>query len=277
VSGGPPPREIEPFPADDLRRRLAGRRIGRRLLSFGEVDSTNDLAWKALEEAARPEDVDGLVVLASFQARGRGSRGRAWVSPPGTSLLASVLLVPPAGSHPVAGLTAAGGCAVAAAVREGTGLSPSLKWPNDVLLDGRKVAGVLVEARSRPGSGSVYVVGVGLNANSHRVDFPESLRETLTTVREETGCAVDLGSLAERFLGALEEREGALREGNAGALEEEFVALLGLVGRDVEARLPDGEVSGRLEGLSFREGLRIRALAGVRALPCEGVLSLAGR
>ena len=138
---------------DDLATALAmaGDRpgiFGRRVLWYAEVGSTNDVA-AALADRGEPE---GTVVVADAQSAGRGRHGRAWASPPGAGLYMSTLTRPAA--HAVGLLTIAAGVAIAEGIQAATGLQPQLKWPNDIYMDGRKLAGILAEAgtseRRRP-------------------------------------------------------------------------------------------------------------------------------
>lgn len=152
-----------------------GSLVGSQVLVFEETDSTNDLAAKAGEDGL----AGGLVIFAESQRAGRGTSGRRWLSPPYRNLLLSVLLRPPV-QVPVARwgeLTFCAALAVAETAEAATGDEARIKWPNDVLLGGRKVAGILLEAhhRSRPG---FVVVGIGLNVLQQVGDFDPAIRES---------------------------------------------------------------------------------------------------
>ena len=160
--------------ASALRAALpAGTVVGREVVVFGETDSTNDLA----AQAGRDGVAEGIVFFAESQRAGRGRLGRRWVSPPGRNLLFSVLLRPatvPAERWPE--LTFCAALAVAETAERFTGQAARVKWPNDVLVSGRKVAGVLLEAHHAQAPGFV-VVGIGLNVLQGTEDFPPELRE----------------------------------------------------------------------------------------------------
>ena len=166
----PPGRLI----ADDLRAaRPEDATVGREILVFEETDSTNDLAARAGQDGV-PE---GLVIFAESQRAGRGRLGRKWVSPPGRNLLCSILLRPaavPAERWPE--LTFCAALAVAETAERFTGRPAQVKWPNDGLLAGRKVAGILLECHHGQVPGFV-VVGIGLNVLQTEADFPPELRE----------------------------------------------------------------------------------------------------
>lgn len=149
-----------------LEQDLGTDRVGRNVICFTEVDSTNDTA----AASARQHGADGLVVLADSQRRGRGRLGRSWIAPPAQNVLMSVVLL--AGGEELAcdRLTIAAGLATAEGIEDATGLPCGVKWPNDVLLDGAKLAGILIERRRPPGSataaGTCWIVGIGINANA---------------------------------------------------------------------------------------------------------------
>ena len=179
--------------------------VGRQILVFEETDSTNDLAARAGEDGL----AEGLVIFAESQRAGRGTSGRKWVSPPRRNLLFSVLLRPE--SVPVSRwpeLTFCAALAVARAAEEMTGQRVRIKWPNDVLIDGRKVAGILLESHQRKAPGFV-VVGIGLNVLQRREDFDPEIRARAGSlamaagagreVRRETVAAAVLVKLGELY------------------------------------------------------------------------------
>jgi BirA family biotin operon repressor/biotin-[acetyl-CoA-carboxylase] ligase len=186
-----------------------------------------------------PDDPEGAVAVTDFQTAGRGRLGRAWAAPPGTALLCSVLLRPPAGSR-IAQLSLVGGLAAAQAVEAALGRPAQLKWPNDVLVDGLKVAGVLAEARD-----GVVVVGVGLNVNQTAGQLPADARIPAASLRSLDGAERDREALLAVLLERLEAAYGSwLRSGLTG-LHAEIASRDALAGRDVSI---DGR-SGRALGI----------------------------
>ena len=173
------------------------------------------------------DDPEGAVVVADAQTAGRGRLGRAWVAPPGTSLLCSVLLRPPAGSR-IAQLSLVGGLAAAQTVESELGRAAQLKWPNDVLVDGRKVAGVLAEARD-----AVVVLGIGLNVNQAADELPPEPRAPAASLRTLDGAEHDRGALLDTLLDRLETAYGAWLAGGLPALHRELATRDALAGRVV--------------------------------------------
>jgi BirA family biotin operon repressor/biotin-[acetyl-CoA-carboxylase] ligase len=147
--------------AGRIESLLRTRRIGRSVLCFGEVASTNDLCWSSTPQG----DTDGLVVLAESQRNGRGRHGKGWQSPPGENLLMSTLLIDGRLCLAHEPLTIAAGLAVAEGIQRACGVNAQLKWPNDLLMNGAKLAGVIVERRQVDVS-TASVIGVGVNVHS---------------------------------------------------------------------------------------------------------------
>ena len=144
-----------------IERGLPVKHIGRNVICFDEVDSTNDIAFDAANQA----DGQALVITAQYQRKGRGRFNRKWIAKPNSAILASVLLHKSASILPHESLTIAAGLAVAEGIEQITNLRPSLRWPNDVIIDDAKLAGVLVEVRYR-GAARYVVIGFGVNVLS---------------------------------------------------------------------------------------------------------------
>ena len=178
-----------------MKDRLAGRAREwvQEVRVFESIESTSDV----LKEAAKAGSPEGLVALARVQTAGRGRHGRHWVSPPG-NLFLSILLRPPDPGL-LSLLPLAAGLAVAEALSV-DGLEPRLKWPNDVWVQGRKLAGILAEASSSAGGVESVVLGVGANVNLRREEVPEELRDLVTSLHEETGRAYDVEAVAAAVL-----------------------------------------------------------------------------
>jgi BirA family transcriptional regulator, biotin operon repressor / biotin---[acetyl-CoA-carboxylase] ligase len=200
---------------------------------FDSLDSTN----RYLLDEARRGASEGLVAVANYQTAGRGRRDRSWVAPPGASLLVSVLLRPSLPPERTPLVSMACGVALADAVARVCGFTPGLKWPNDLVVRDRKLAGILTEA-----DGDAVVVGAGVNVDWR--DFPPELGETATACNLESGRPVDRRALLDSFLEELDDRYADL----AGVVAE-YRARLATLGRRVRVERSDGDVVGRAVGV----------------------------
>jgi BirA family biotin operon repressor/biotin-[acetyl-CoA-carboxylase] ligase len=206
--------------------------VGRNLAYFPAVPSTNDIARRLAQDGA-PE---GTVVVADHQTAGRGRMGRRWCAPPGAGLLLSLLFRPQLAPHQVQRLTMVCSLAVLDAVAAETGLSLDLKWPNDVVAGGAKVAGLLSEVALPAGAGGrveYAVVGIGLNANLDPAELPADLIMPATSLSALAGRRVARLPLLVALLAAVEARYLALRAGRSP--HREWAGRLTTLGRRVAA------------------------------------------
>jgi len=195
------------------------------LVRLGRVDSTQAVAFALAADGA----ADRTVVVAQAQTAGRGRRGRLWIDEPGASLLTSIILRPRLEPARLPTLSLAAGVAVVEALERVTGLKPRLKWPNDVLVDGRKLAGILLE--SRIGPSPLVVLGIGVNL-AQRV-FPADLAERATSVRLAAGRRVDADALLTALLESLDAWRTRLETEGWAPIRERWRALTETLGRRV--------------------------------------------
>jgi len=183
-----------------IQSRLTGRIIGRRLQVVAEIGSTNDAAMGA-GQAGEPE---GLAILADRQTSGRGRRGRSWISIPGVGIWTSILLRPPVPPPRAPLLTLMAGLATGEAIAGVAQIEPVLKWPNDLLLGGRKVVGILTEMTTTGHRIGHVAIGIGINVHQRREDFPEGVRESATSIDLAAGFRVDRGEVVAAVYNALD-------------------------------------------------------------------------
>ena len=227
------------------------------IIRFGPVDSTQNVAWGLVDENV----ADGTVVTAESQHDGRGRRGRQWHDEPGASLAASIILRPRLAVPALGGLSFAAALAVAEALESQAGLAPRLKWPNDVLVDRRKIAGILLESRATPAP--VVVVGVGINL-AQKV-FPAALADRATSVALAGGRAVSAETLLDAVVRTLDVWRRRLEDDGFEPLRQRWRALADTLGRrvtidGVEAVAVDLDADGAL--LVRRDGAVQRVVAG---------------
>jgi BirA family biotin operon repressor/biotin-[acetyl-CoA-carboxylase] ligase len=259
------PRPARPAPVL-IERRLGVRRVGRSVLCFDEVGSTNDVALDAM----RQPDGDGLVVLAESQRSGRGRQGRRWVCPPGSGILMSVLLLEgPGPDRPRRGaMTIAAGLAVAEAVEISVGLACELKWPNDVLLEGAKVAGVLAETRTAGGGASATVIGIGVNVNA--APPAEAVDRPATHLADHLGGPAERVEVVRALLCRLDEWVGRVEAGRLEELHRGFLARCRMINERVTIRCGGSLHTGRVLDVDPLGGLVLCHDDGSRAyLPAE--------
>ena len=267
-------------PPPDIADALAASRdrrggFGAPLFYFPTITSTNDVAAR-LASGGAPE---GATVAAEAQTLGRGRLGRTWFSPQGAGLYVSIVIRPDAGGRAGTGglptgpglpavLTLASGVALAEAVRETTGLQAEIKWPNDLVCERRKLAGILAEA-SAQGSGLEHVI-LGFGVNIRPVTYPPDVAGRATSIEAELGRPIDRGLLFAKALERVSACREAIRRGDVGGVLERWRRLSpSAVGAWVEWRAPGGAVRGRTAGLDgdgalllARDGRIERVLAG---------------
>ena len=234
--------------AATVRQGLFTRIIGRRLLYYPNLSSTMDEAGKLGEGDAE----EGAVVVAETQTAGRGRQGRNWVSQPG-NLLVSVLFRPTLEALPF--ISIIGGVAAARAVRKVTGLEPQIKWPNDLLIQGRKVAGILAESAIAGDTVWYAVLGVGMNV-SLNTDQTEEISSFATSVNAAAGKEVPREDLLRQFLMDLDALYLALGQDQSPI--EEWQGLLSTTGQRLEATWGNESFIGVAEGTDPMGNLLLR-------------------
>jgi BirA family biotin operon repressor/biotin-[acetyl-CoA-carboxylase] ligase len=261
-------------PADIARAiaRVASRAggMGRRVYWLESTASTNDVAARLAESGSE----DGTTVVAEMQTAGRGRHGRSWFSPPGAGLYASVIVRPgnvlSAADSPAALLTLATGVAVADAIRTATGLPAQIKWPNDVFVGERKLAGILAESAMQGSALQFVVVGVGVNLQP--ASYPIELASRATSIEAETGKPADRALLLAEILAAAGERYADLRAGRFDAILGAWRRLArSLPGALVEWDSPRGLVHGRAEDIDRQGALLVRVGGAVERVVAGNV------
>ncbi len=255
----------------ELDRALAGTPFAENIHFFPTIHSTNTLAMQAADSGA-PE---GLVYLADEQTAGRGRGAHGWESAPGSGLYVSILLRPVMAPADVLWLSLAAGLAVAEAVREVTTLQADIRWPNDLLLSGRKFCGILTELNAEVTRVRHAVVGIGINV--HQAAFPPELATTATSLAIETGQrSWRRQDLLIALLHALLREEKALT--TSGCIDRVSADILRRLnessswirGKHVTVEEADS-FSGVTDGLDSRGFLRVRTADGVRTVLSGGV------
>jgi BirA family biotin operon repressor/biotin-[acetyl-CoA-carboxylase] ligase len=243
------------FHGDSIRRGLATRELGRTL-SFRETcTSTNDIALDLMASGAP----HGTLVVAETQTAGRGQRGRTWHSPRDVAIHASLVLRGERRDASPTLLVAAVGLGLAEGLEAATGADIGIKWPNDLWSAGRKLAGILVEARGFSPDRPAYVAGFGVNVNHRAEDFPPELRPVATSLALRTGRRHDRAAVLRAVLASLEIRTDQALAGIAATeLHVAYKRRSVLLGRRVALLDADARVEGFVADLSATDGLVLR-------------------
>jgi BirA family biotin operon repressor/biotin-[acetyl-CoA-carboxylase] ligase len=241
--------------ADDLKWRLQkGQRIGRDIRVFEQTTSTNDV----IEKLARDGVKEGVVVFAEAQTHGRGRLGRQWTSPAKKGLWFSVLLRPDMRPQGATQLMVASAAALRNAIEEQTGLITEIKWPNDILISGKKVAGILTELSAELDRIKYVLVGIGVDVNLESADFPSEIRCQATSLKLELGRPVARVELAAAILRELDREYGRVLDGEFSAVANEWEKHCTTIGQRVVICLGDRKVCGRAESLGEDGALLLR-------------------
>jgi len=244
---------------EEISFRLGTEILGRRIITLGETTSTMDVARRLAEKGAE----EGLVIFAEFQSVGRGRLGRPWFSLPHKDLLFSAILRPEAGSGHFLTITAA--VAVARCIRETLDLDGLIRWPNDVIIKEKKVAGMMVEGASGD-YGNFYILGVGINVNARKEEIPARLKATATTLRVEKATPFDRTLLARKMLNFLDDWYLISRDGKIEEIGEAWRDLSSILGKRVRLLEEGKEFAGRVLDLSPREGIMLELDSGAQRL-----------
>ncbi|OLD09051.1 MAG: biotin--[acetyl-CoA-carboxylase] ligase [Chloroflexi bacterium 13_1_40CM_2_68_14] len=236
---------------------LASGELGRKIHHFEELESTNDEAHRLAEAGA----LHGEVVVADFQTRGRGRRGRSWVAPRGKAVTFSVVLRPAIAPVRAPEITIAAAVAAAEAAREMGAASARIKWPNDVECKGRKIAGLLTELRAEPDRVRHAVLGVGFNVSLQMRDFPEELRPVATSLLLESGERQPRPLVCARLLEHVEEWLSLHETEGFGPVADRWRELSSTLGRRVRITGAD-PIEGDAVDLAEDGALLVRTAPG---------------
>ena len=246
-----------PLPAD-IQRGLATARLGRRIYFHPEIESTNDAAL----ELARAGEPEGTVVIADYQSAGRGRRGQAWTSPPHRNLLMSVILRPATDARGALPVTLVASMSISVVLSKLLDLEVSVKWPNDVVCEGAKIAGLLAESSASVSGVAHVVVGIGINVNARAEDFPASMAYPAASCLTLTGTEWDRAHIAADVLGTIEAYYDRFLRDGFGPLRSAYEARLLNLGKLVSFERNGARVAGHVRGVALDGALRVEPDSG---------------
>lgn len=257
--------------AEDIRSSLSTSWLGRTVKVMKTVDSTN-LEAKRLAEAGA---LHGTLVTAEEQTSGKGRRGRSWISVPGQGVWMSFVLRPDIELENSSMLTLVAALAVEKGIKDAAGIDGRIKWPNDVLVNGKKVCGILTELSAQMDELNYIVVGIGINANIGQ--FPEEVRDKATSLLAETGETVDRTRLLCQVLKHFEhDYEQFKKTEDFSELMEEYNGFLAHFGQEIKVVRGKDEYICRSGGINRRGELRVEDSLGRTQEIFSGEVSIRG-
>ncbi|MGE5844547.1 MAG: biotin--[acetyl-CoA-carboxylase] ligase [Syntrophaceae bacterium] len=248
------------FKIDELRGYFIRKTIGRRIEYHEEVESTNTEALHLAQQGAE----EGTVVIAEAQSAGRGRLNRSWESPPSMNLYLSVVLRPDIPAAAASLIPLMVGVAVADVISQYCPGKVRLKWPNDILIGGKKICGILTEMRTKADRVSFIIAGIGVNLNMQKLHFPRELRETATSLRIETALDIDRVDFAVRLFDILGNWYRVFLNGGAAAIREKWLQYADLVGKRVEVVFKETVQHGTVRGLDENGALLLEGETGMQ-------------
>lgn len=254
---------------EEIRSDLGTGWLGTRICHYEKVDSTNRVARELAEAGA----AEGTVVIAEVQENGKGRLGRYWVSPRGGVWL-SLVLCPPVAPVEAPCITLLSAVAVVKAVRQVTGLAAGIKWPNDVLVNGKKVCGILTEMKSELDAINYLIAGIGVNVNLTAGDFPEELQHPATSLMLELGREVSRVNLVQELLRQFEELYGQLMQEGFTRIRNQWKELSVTLNREVKVTFLKEAYRGQAVDIDADGALLVQSADGQLKRFCAGDVTL---
>ncbi len=217
----------------EIKENLGTSILGKEIHSYKVLKSTNELAFRL----AQNQVPEGTLIVSEHQTRGRGRLGRDWFSPPDVGLWMSLVLRPEMPPSKAPGISICAGLALALTVNEITDLKAKIKWPNDCMVNGKKMAGILLELSAELDKIDFVILGVGINVNQNKEDFPKSLIKKATSLKMEWGKEISRLELLKLFLKKFEKIYLEFKKNGLTRLMPEIRILSSLLGNKVKARL----------------------------------------
>lgn len=236
-----------------LRKGLKTRVFGHKIFTFDSIDSTNNCA-KAVAGCGATE---GTVVIAEQQTAGRGRMGRPWQSNPNENLIFSIVLRPHVSADALNLLPLYVAVAISEAIERVTGLKVECKWPNDILYNGKKLAGILIEGSVKQDTMDYVVIGVGINVN--QMKFDGDLSTKASSLRLESNKEIDRARLFKEILGGLEKDYRMFQTSGFQSVVPQWIAHSSMLNKPISVSQQGNVISGVVKGLSPEGGLVLKS------------------
>jgi BirA family biotin operon repressor/biotin-[acetyl-CoA-carboxylase] ligase len=256
--------------AAEIKKNLRTKIFGKKIYSYRKVGSTNMLGFRLAETKAE----EGTLIVAEEQTKGKGRMGRSWYSPPQLGLWMSLILRPDIPPFKAPGLSICAGLALALAIKEMTGLEAKTKWPNDCLIDGNKVGGILLELSAELDRINFVIVGIGVNVNHSEKDFPKDLASTATSIKIKVGHNISRLSLLTSFLENFERIYLDFKKNGLSPQREMIKSFSFLLGEKVTVKFGKEKIEGMAEDIDDNGSLVIRTKKGEKVVTAGEVTVL---
>ena len=237
---------------------LETKTMGRNIYYFDSVESTQTIAHQKAAKGA-PE---GTLIIAEEQVKGKGRLSRSWDSAKEKGIWMSLIIRPPLPMEKAPQFTLIAAIALVQAIEQTINIKPEIKWPNDILINGKKISGILTEMRGEPDRINYLVIGIGINVNHELSDFPESLQEKATSLYIETGEKVARKKIIQVFLLFFEKYYNIYLTKGFSPLKIIWEAYVGSIGKNVTAKTLQGSITGKALGITEQGILMIKDAKG---------------
>ena len=255
----------------EIRSLMDTEWAGKNIVYFDEIDSTNNRA----KELGEKDGAHGTLFVADRQVAGKGRRGRVWESPKGISIYMTILLRPDLIPTKAPMLTLVMAQSVAEGIREVTGMETGIKWPNDIVMNKKKVCGILTEMSTEIDYINYVVIGTGINVN--QTEFPEEIREIAGSLKQAAGHAIARAELVAVVMEELEDLYGTfLKTEDLSALKEEYNKHCVTCGHEIRVLEPGHEYTGTTEGINDSGELIVKKTDGKIVCVYAGEVSVRG-
>lgn len=251
----------------EIQARLRTKILGKEIHCFETIDSTNTCAKKMASEG----EPEGTLIHAEEQTAGRGRFTRTWVSAPGENLTFSVILRPKISPEQTGLLSMYAAVSVVEAMKDIPGVSPACKWPNDILLNGRKCCGILSESIARQGMSPAIVIGIGLNVNQTK--FPAELAGSATSIAIASGRSTDRTLLLTAILERMDTHYTMIQRGDLSSVLKTWKLYDTTIGKRITVNRNDGKLTGTAVRVDPDGGLIVSA-DGIESKVFSGDVSL---
>jgi BirA family biotin operon repressor/biotin-[acetyl-CoA-carboxylase] ligase len=254
----------------EIKRSLKSKIFGKRIYSYRKVGSTNLLGFRLAETGSE----EGTLIVADEQGKGKGRMGRSWYSPPRLGLWMSLILRPDIPPFKAPGLSICAGLALAQTIKGMTGIDAKIKWPNDCLIDGKKVGGILLELSAELDRINFVIVGIGVNVNHSTQDFPRNLSQTATSMKIKLGKDLSRLALLTSFLEEFERIYLDFKKKGLSAQREMIKSFSSLLGKKVAVRFGKEKIEGMAENIDENGSMVIKTKKGEKVVTAGEVTVL---